>query len=297
MKINVAVVGYGNLGKSLEKEIAKDERLNLVGIYSRRNISNPLYRPFNSLSECNDAEIALIALGSYGDIAQNIENFTSFHTVDSYDVHAEMQRYKQALNAARPNKISVIGAGWDPGLLSLCRGTFGSVADNVTTVWGKGISQGHSNALRSVLGVLDAVQFTVPKENCDELILNGEYRSEKLLNRVCYVTCVESDKERIEKEIKAMPHYFENYDTEVIFCSAKEIRDLKMHTEHKGISYAKGCGFNSRCEVSLNCNTDFTAKIMLKYALAVPQLVKDGYSGALDVFDIPLKYIASQSLI
>lgn len=297
MKINVAVVGYGNLGKSLEKEIAKQKGLNLVGIYSRRNLSNPLYRPFNSLSACKDVEIALIALGSYGDIAQNIDKFTDFHTVDSYDVHAEIQHYKQALNAARPNKISVIGAGWDPGLLSLCRGAFGSVAESVTTVWGKGISQGHSNALRSVLGVLDAVQFTVPKQNCDELILSGESCCEKLLNRVCFVTCVESDKERIEREIKAMPHYFADYDTEVIFCSAKEVRDLKKQTEHKGVSYAKGSGFNSRCEVSLDCNTDFTAKIMLKYALAIPQLAKDGYTGALDVYDIPLKYIAPQSLI
>lgn len=297
MKINAVIVGYGNLGKSLEKEIKKFGEFNLIAIYSRRNIENKLYRPFDSLARCNDADVALIALGSYGDVTQNVQNLGGFHTVDSYDVHAEMQRYKQTLNLARPDKISVIGAGWDPGLLSLARGTFGSVADKTVTVWGKGISQGHSNALRNIPGVLDAVQFTVPKENCEELIKNGEYCDKNLIRRVCYVSCVEQDKAQVEQEIKSMPHYFRDYDTEVIFCSDKEVRDLKKRTEHKGAAYCAGDGFASKCEVSLQCNTDFTAKIMLKYALAIPRMEKDGYKGALDVFDIPIKYVADRALI
>lgn len=297
MKLDVVIVGYGNLGKSLEREIGKNDKINLKAIYSRRSIENPLFRPFGTLKNCIDADVALIALGSYNDVTENIESFAGLDTVDSYDVHANIAAYKEKLRKAKANKLSIVGAGWDPGLLSLARGVFGIGAKQVTTVWGKGISQGHSNALRSITGVLDAVQFTVPKSNCDELLRQGETDAKKLVNRECFVACVQKDTADIYSAIVHMPHYFEGYDTTVTFCSPKEVRKLKEQTAHKGVASCVGEGFSARCEVQMESNADYTAKIMLGYALAVPQLKKDGFKGPLDVYDIPLKYLANTDRI
>lgn len=297
MKLNVAIVGYGNLGKSLEKEIGKSENFCLKAIYSRRSIDNPLFRPFGALKNCIDVDVALLSLGSYGDIIENVDYFANLDTVDSYDVHANIVSYKEKLRKIKPGKLSVVGAGWDPGLLSLARGIFGVGADSVTTVWGKGISQGHSNALRAIGGVIDAVQFTVPKPDCSDLLNQGETDAKKLVNRECFVACVQSDIESIKDTIAHMPHYFDGYDTKVTFCSPKEVRKLKEQTAHKGVTSCIGEGFSARCEVQMTSNADYTAKIMLGYALAVPQLKKDGYKGPLDVYDIPIRYIANSDRI
>ena len=297
MSLKLSIIGYGNLGKSLEKEIAKQSELELVAIYSRRTLDHVKCRPLEDVDKYDDCNVALLALGSYGDILQYAEFFKHLDTVDSFDTHAKIGEYKARLNAEKSDKISIISTGWDPGLLSLIRGVFSVGADACATLWGEGVSQGHSNAIRTLDGVIDAVQFTKPKDNAIELIRAGTVDGSKLHDRLCYVACDKTDEKRLKAEIMNMPNYFEGYDTQVVFCEPSEIARLKQKTEHRGQVVTFGEGFSTRAEVNLDCNADYTAKIMLHYAKAVPQLKADGYRGALDVFDIPLRYLASKALI
>lgn len=294
--MKLSIVGYGNLGKSLEKEISKNDKAELVAIYSRRNLDNPKYRPLKEIEKDCETEVMLVALGSYNDVRENAKLLAEFDTVDSFDTHADMEQYKRELNELNSNRLALVGLGWDPGLLSVIRGAV-SVGNDVVTVWGKGISQGHSNAVRSIAGVIDAVQFTVPKADCEKLVAQGERDCKKLHDRLCYVAAVESDKADIERQIKAMPNYFEGYDVRVEFVSPTEIRELKKATEHRGQVFCLGEGYRAYSALTLDCNTELTAQVMLRYALSVPQLKKDGYLGALDAFDIPLRYIADRGLI
>lgn len=294
--MRVSIAGYGNLGKSLEKEILKSDESELVAIYSRRNISHAKYRPLREIGKDTETEVMLIALGSYSDVREQEKALAKFDTVDSFDTHAAMEDYKKELTALNGERIALVGLGWDPGILSLARGTF-SLGNSAVTVWGKGISQGHSNAVRSIAGVIDAVQFTVPKEDCEELIEQGETDVKRLHDRVCYVACVERDREEIERQIKGMTNYFEGYDVEVKFVSPVEVRELKKDTSHRGWVFCSGLGYKAKVDLTLDCNTELTAKVMLRYALSIPQMKKDGYKGALDAFDIPLRYVADRRLI
>ena len=295
--MKLSIVGYGNLGMSLEKEIAKQRDLQLVAVYSRRTLNHEKYRPLSEIANYDDCDVALIALGSFGDVLQYAQSFAHLDTVDSFDTHAKIAEYKTLLNAVKPQRVSVISTGWDPGLLSLVRGVFGVGAHTCATLWGEGVSQGHSNALRTLNGVVDAVQFTQPKENALQLIRKGITDGKKLHRRICYVACNEMDEERLRGEIVNMENYFHGYETQVVFCSTAEIERLKQRTQHRGQVVTVGDGFDTRAEVRLDCNTDYTAKIMLRYAQAVPQLKADGFVGALDVFDVPLRYLASKELI
>ena len=281
----------------MEKEIAKQRDLTLTAIYSRRALPHEKYRPLDALEKDTDCDVALIALGSYDDVLRYAGTYAHLDTVDSFDTHAKIDEYKARLNTVKKDTIAIISTGWDPGLLSMIRGVFSVGADTCTTLWGTGVSQGHSNAIRSVTGVVDAVQFTKPKANALELIRAGVTDGKRLHDRICYVACADGDRERVEKEIVNMTDYFAGYDTQVIFCEPREITHLKQNTEHRGQVVTVGDGFETHSQVALECNTDYTAKIMLEYAKAVPQLKSDGYRGALDVFDVPLRYIAQRTLI
>lgn len=294
--MKLAIIGYGNLGKSLEKAIEQDCATELVGIYSRRSLDNGRYRPLAEIAKAKDVDVLLIAQGSWHDVRENAELFKQFDTVDSFDTHADINSYKAQLNGINRDRICIVGAGWDPGTLSLIRGV-ASVAGTPVTMWGRGISQGHSNAVRSIAGVLDAVQFTVPKVDCKAKLEQGITDSAKLHDRLVYAACVEQDKEEVEQKIKSIPNYFADYDTTVQFVTPSEIRQLKGDTRHRGQVYCKGRGYTMDCTLNVDCNTDLTATIMLKYAKAIAQLKRDGYTGALDVFDIPLKYVADSHLV
>ena len=272
--------------------------MELVAIYSRRELDHPKYRALDSIAQCSDCDVALIALGSYADVSHYADYFVHLDTVDSFDTHDEIQQYKLRLDKYKANNhLSIISTGWDPGLLSLIRGVFSVGAESCSTLWGKGVSQGHSNAIRSVEGVIDAVQFTKPKDNALALIKSGITDGKKLHERICYVACDRENQHRVKAEIVNMPNYFKGYDTKVIFCTPQQVAELKRQTEHRGQVVTVGKGFSTHSEVKLECNTDYTAKIMLAYAKAVPQLKADGYAGALDVFDIPLRYLANKELL
>ncbi len=295
--LKIAIVGYGNLGKSLQKETEKDANLQLVAVYSRRNIQHPLYRPMKELTKATDFDVAMLALGSYSDIEEYIDELAPFDTVDSFDTHYKIAEYKARLNAVKKDALALISVGWDPGLLSLARAVFGIGATNCTTLWGEGVSQGHSNAIRSIPGVIDAIQFTVPKPDVRNLIEQGITDGKKMHDRICYVACIESDKEDIQRQIVTMPNYFEGYDTQVNFVTAQQVRELKQRTHHRGQVVCRGEGFEANCTVILKSNPDYTAKIMLAYAKALPRLKADGYRGALDVLDVPLKYLATREVL
>lgn len=299
MKLRAGILGYGNLGKSLEKEIVAREDFSLEAVFSRRNLDNKLFVPTKRLESYKDKlDVLFVALGSYKDIEQNVSYFSHFDTVDSFDTHAKMTEYKQLLTETKPDKLSVCAVGWDPGVLSIVRGIFSAGGGNVTTFWGKGISQGHSNALRAINGVLDAVEITLPNPDTVEKAKRGTYTEEKQRHhRECYVACVAADKKRVEEEIRAMPHYFAGQQVTVNFCTTSEIRRIKENCEHAGKIIVCGEGYSAETQLNVCCNTQFTAKIMLAYAKAVPQLKRDGYLGALDPFDIPLKYIADANLV
>lgn len=294
--MRLAIVGYGNLGKSLEKAIEAREDIELAAIYSRRNIDNAKRRDLTRIGSDNDFDAALIALGSYKDAQAYANLYAKFDTVDSFDTHAVIQEYKQSLTSLNGDRIAIVGAGWDPGVLSLMRGTL-SMGSTPVTVWGRGISQGHSNAIRAIDGVLDAVQFTAPKSDYYKLIHDGVTDGKQLHTRECYVACVESDRENVRREIESMPNYFEGYATTVNFVSTAEVRKLKRDTSHRGQIFCIGDGYEASASLSLTNNADLTAHIMLSYAKALPALKRDGYRGALDVFDIPLKYIANSAMI
>lgn len=295
--LKLAIVGYGNLGKSLHQLITRDDDAELVALYSRRNIALPLYRPMKELGRQRDFDVALIALGSYADIAQYADALAPLNTVDSFDTHAEIGNYKARLNGLKRDSLAIISTGWDPGQLSLMRGIWGIGAQQCVTLWGEGVSQGHSNALRAIPGVLDAVQFTVPRTDARELMAQGVTASKRLHKRVCYVACVESDKETVQQQITEMPNYFVGYDTEVHFVSQREVRELRQRTHHRGQVICRGEGFEAECTLQLNSNTDYTARVMLAYAKATPRLLADGFRGALDVYDIPLRYLADSKEI
>ncbi len=295
--LKIAIVGYGNLGKSLEKETQKNTETELVAVYSRREINHPRYRPMKEIGKKQDFDVAMLALGSYSDIESYANAFENIDTVDSFDTHAKIAEYKAYLNSVKKESLAIISTGWDPGLLSLARAVFGIGATEYATLWGEGVSQGHSNAIRAIPGVLDAVQFTVPKADALTRVSKGVTDGKLLHDRICYVACVENDKKEIEKQILSMPNYFEGYTTVVHFVSQQEVRELKRRTHHRGQVICTGEGFEANCTVTLDNNPDYTAKIMLAYAHALPQLKADGYRGAVDVFDIPMKYLASATML
>lgn len=299
MKLKAGILGYGNLGKSLEKTLLALEDFQLQAIFSRRNIDNTLFQPTKRISDYKGKlDVLFLALGSYNDIAENVSTFADFDTVDSFDTHAKIADYKRLLESVKPSTISVCATGWDPGVLSVARGIFSVGGANVTTFWGKGISQGHSNALRAIRGVLDAVEITSPLDDAIQSAKQGKNVGEKCRHeRICYVACVEADKARVEKEIREMPNYFAGQQVIIHFCTVSEIRQIKLNTQHAGKVIACGDGYFTETQLNIDCNTDFTAKIMVAYAKAIPHLKRDGYLGALDPFDIPLKYLAEGSLI
>ena len=294
--LNVAIVGYGNLGKALEKLVLQDDELQLTKIYSRRRIDNPLAATHKQAPADKQTQIALVALGSQNFDESMLAPFANFHTVDCYDDHAKIDMHKQRMQQLKPNTLSVVSAGWDPGLKSVVRATLNTVGLPVT-IWGKGISMGHGNAVRNVPGVLDAAQFTMPKTGAKNLIKQGETDAKKLHERVCYVACAECDRKQIAAQIAAMPHYFEGYRTEILFCSKQEIKELKKHDYHKGQTLVFADEATAEFTLEMRSNALLTAKIMLAYAKAIPHLFADGFCGAVDVLDIPPKYLSNRSVL
>ncbi len=313
-KTRVGIVGYGNLGRGVEMAIQQSSDIELIAIFTRRQpegVTSTAQVVHISEAETYKDKIDVMILcgGSATDLPEQGPYLASmFHTVDSFDTHAKIPEYFDAVDAsARKNgRVSVISTGWDPGLFSLNRLLAEAVLPegNEYTFWGKGVSQGHSDAIRRIQGVKNGVQYTIPSEDAVKKVRNGENpelstRDKHL--RECYVVAEPgADRSRIENEIKTMPNYFSDYETRVNFISEDELKQNHSSMPHGGLVFRSGkTGVNStqiiEFGLKLDSNPEFTASVLVAYARAVYKFAKEGFVGAKTVFDVPFGYLSPKT--
>ena len=303
-KIRIGIVGYGNLGQGAEKAVLQSADLELAAVFSRRALKStksgaPVLAIAQSAEYQDKIDVLLLCGGSATDLPEQGPKFAAmFHTVDSFDTHAKIPAYYQAVDEAarRAGKVAAISVGWDPGLFSLNRLLSGVVLPQGQnyTFWGAGVSQGHSDAVRRLAGVLDAKQYTIPREEYIRAARAGEkpVPSEKSHWRDCYVVAAAgADLAAIEQEIKTMPNYFAGYQTKVTFVSEEEFRQNHVQMPHGGFIIRSGETSPEKKHtiefaLKLDSNPEFTGSVLAAYARAVFRLAQDGKSGAFTVFDI-----------
>ena len=317
--IRVGILGYGNLGRGIEAAIGQNDDMELVAVFTRRNpqtvkIVSDKVRVLNVSELLNmkeDIDVLILCGGSATDLPMQTPEYVKyFNVVDSFDTHAKIPQHFENVdkNAKESGKIGIISVGWDPGMFSLSRVYANAILPDGKdyTFWGKGVSQGHSDAIRRIEGVKDAKQYTVPVSEALEKVRNGENPELSIREkhtRVCFVVAEDgADLERIENEIKTMPNYFADYDTEVNFISQEE-----LDRDHSGIPHG---GFVIRCgktgfsgenrhiieySLKLDSNPEFTASVITAYARAAYRLSREGQCGCKTVFDIAPSYICKQS--
>ena len=311
--IKIGIYGYGNLGRGVESEIQKNNDMELVAIFTRRDPSTLKTNsdaPVISASEVNEwkdkIDVMILCGGSATDLpVQAPELAKSFNTIDSFDTHAKVPEQFANVNASasESSHTSIISVGWDPGLFSLNRLYAESVLPNgnTYTFWGKGVSQGHSDAIRRIAGVKDARQYTIPVEESIERVRNGEnpeLTTRQKHTRECFVVAEEgADLAQIEKEIKEMPNYFDEYDTTVHFISEEELKANHSKLPHGGFVIRSGETGNGNKEIieyslKLDSNPEFTSSTLLAYARACYRMNKEGNYGAKTVFDVPPSYLS-----
>lgn len=313
-KIKIGIYGYGNLGKGVETAIFNNSDMELVGIFTRRNPSSlktlhegvKVYHVDDAKNMKDKIDVMILCGGSATDLPiQTPEVAKIFNTVDSFDTHAKIPEYFANVNkeAKDTNHLSLISCGWDPGLFSLNRALLEAILPTGTNYvfYGRGLSQGHSDAIRRIKGVKNAVQYTVPYDEAVEKVRNGENPKfetvREVMWRECFVVLEDgADEKEIEKEIKEMPNYFEPYNTVVHFISEEEL--LKNHSTmpHGGFVLRSGAtseGVNQVAEFSLklDSNPEFTASVLVAYARGIYKLNKEGKSGAVTVLDVPVSYL------
>ncbi len=319
MSIRIGIYGYGNLGRGVENAIKQNADMELVGVFTRREPSTlkintvgvPVYHADKVAEMTDKIDVLVICGGSATDLPKQTPALAKmFNVIDSFDTHAKIPEHFENVDAAckEGGKVAVISAGWDPGMFSLNRMLAGAILPDGKdyTFWGKGVSQGHSDAIRRIDGVQDAKQYTIPVESALEAVRQGEapeFTTRQKHLRECYVVAEDgADKEKIEKEIVAMPNYFADYDTTVHFISQDELNE-----NHSGIPHG---GFVIRCgktgenlenthiieySLKLDSNPEFTASVIVAYARAVARLSKEGSTGCKTVFDIPPAYLSPKS--
>ncbi len=305
MKINIGIVGYGNLGKSAERAVLANKNLNLVRIFSRRVVVssyNTAVEPYeNYRNFVGKIDIMLLCGGSKSDLeVQTPEILEYFDCINTFDTHKKLKSEYDRLGklAKETGHRLIMACGWDPGMFSVIRAYNKAISGtNPITFWGKGISMGHSDAIRRVNGVIDAVQFTVPSPDAVKLAKAGTLPDDVPLHfRECYVVADKKDQERIEKEIKEIPNYFKGQPTTVNFVSSEKLSKLKSKMFHKGevISSFKtvhGSACKINFSVSMESNPNFTASIVIAYINAIVNLKYNGLSGAFTNLDIPPSYL------
>lgn len=316
--IRVGIVGYGNLGQGVERALAASSDMRLVGVFSRRPPASVSTLneavPIHSMEQLDafDGAIDLLILcgGSRDDLpVQSPKLATKFNVIDSFDTHARIPTHFAAVDeAARATQhTALIAAGWDPGLFSLNR-LFGEVIlplGETYTFWGRGLSQGHSDAIRHVAGVKAGVQYTVPAEDAIARVRSGErpqLTTREKHQRLCYVVLADdADPERITREIQTMPDYFADYDTTVTFISEQELRRDHAAMPHGGFVIRSGeTGEGNRqlieYRLQLASNPEFTASVLVAYGRATYRMNQRGDFGAKTVFDVPPGLLSIKSM-
>ncbi len=307
-QIRIGIAGYGNLGRGVEAAIAKNPDMTLVGIFTRRApesltplFANTPVHPIAALPDFKDAiDVLILCGGSKDDLPQQGPEMAAlFNIVDSFDTHARIPEYFESVDApARAaGKTALISIGWDPGLFSINR-LYGEalLPDGATyTFWGKGLSQGHSDAIRRVPGVKAGVQYTIPAPEAIEQVRSGarpELTTRQKHTRECYVVLAEgADGAAVEQAIVSMPNYFADYDTRVHFISEDTLRREHDRMPHGGFVIRSGSTHEAHNQVieyslQLDSNPEFTASVLVAYARAAYRLNQQGQVGAKTAFDV-----------
>ncbi len=316
--IRLGILGYGNLGRGVEAAAAQNPDMELCAIFTRR--APETLKPATDVKVVNVSEIEdwkdkidvlILCGGSATDLPVQTPQYAKmFNVVDSFDTHAKIPEHFANVDASakEAGKIGIISVGWDPGMFSLNRMHANAILPegNDYTFWGRGVSQGHSDAIRRVEGVLDAKQYTVPVVSALEAVKNCEnptLSTREKHTRECYVVLKEgADKAKIEAEIKNMPNYFADYDTTVHFISLEELKRDHSKIPHGGFVFRCGkTGLNKEnnhiieYNLKLDSNPEFTSSVLVAYARAAYKLNKEGQKGCKTVFDIAPAYLSPKS--
>ncbi len=310
MGMRLGIAGYGNLGKAIERLSKDTPDVEIRGVYTRRNKDEfttdgaPVYSFDDLYYHTDEIDVLVLCYGSSTDLPRLTPELSAhFNTVDAFDNHSMMDEYKRRVdNTARASgKTSLIALGWDPGFLSLMRLYFSSFLPNscVNTFWGRGVSQGHSEALRRIDGVIDAVQYTVPREDALTLasLVSHPLSSAERHRRVCYIVAEKGKEDSITREVLSMENYFAGYEVELNFICAEEMQKYHGAMTHRGRIYAHGMSgkyrevkYSAYLDLDVGSNPDLTAWIMLAGARAASRLSLEKQNGAYTVFDIPPSY-------
>ena len=317
MSIKIGILGYGNLGKGVEAAIKKNDDMSLVAVYTRRAPESLKIasegvevKSIDVLEQGKeDIDVLIICSGSATDLPEQTPKFASlYNVIDSFDTHAKIPEQFAAVDKAAKESgyIGIISCGWDPGMFSLNRVYASSILPDgeAYTFWGRGVSQGHSDAVRRIEGVKDCRQYTVPVPAAVESVRNGEnpeLTTRQKHTRECFVVAEDgADKAKIEEQIKTMPNYFADYDTTVHFIDEDEMKKNHSGLPHGGAVLYSGetsDGTKHIIEYSLklDSNPEFTGSVLVAFARAAYRLNKEGASGAKTVFDIAPAYLSAKS--
>ncbi len=312
--IRIGIVGYGNLGKGAELAIGQNPDMELTAVFSRRKLKEthsgvPAVSMDDIASYRGQIDVMLLCGGSATDLVEQGPQVAAlFNTVDSFDTHAKIPEYFVCMDqvAKQAGTVATISVGWDPGLFSLNRLLAGAVLPQGRdyTFWGKGVSQGHSDALRHIPGVKNAKQYTIPRDSVIAAVRNGQQPASTPAEshiRDCYVVAEPgADLEALEAQIKTMPHYFADYETHVTFLSEAELEAQHAGIPHGGVVMRSGktspeVGHVVEFRLKLDSNPEFTSSVLVAYARATHRLVQSKASGAYTVFDIPYALISPKS--
>lgn len=313
MKIRVGIAGYGNLGKGVESAVTKSDDMELVALFTRRNPDSvktatgvPVYEMAKAPEMADAIDVLILCGGSANDLPEQTPALAQyFNVVDSFDTHAKIPTHFKNVDAVckKSGKIGVISVGWDPGLFSLNRlmGQAVLPCGSDYTFWGKGVSQGHSDAIRRIPGVKDARQYTIPVPEALESVRKGEnpaLTTRQKHTRECFVVAEEgADRKAIEEAIVTMPNYFADYDTTVHFISEEELMRDHKGIPHGGMVFRSGSTGDGQTKhimeysLKLDSNPEFTAGVLTAYARAAYRLNREGQSGCRTIFDIAPAYI------
>ena len=319
MAIRIGILGYGNLGRGVESAIAQNDDMELVGVFTRRSpesveIRTPgvsAYHVDDLTSKKDDIDVLILCGGSATDLTEQTPVFAKdFNVIDSFDTHARIPEHFANVDAAAKEggHIGIISCGWDPGMFSLNRLYANCILPEGSdyTFWGKGVSQGHSDAVRRIDGVVDCRQYTIPVDAAMDAVRSGsnpELTTREKHTRECFVVAEEgADLARIESEIKNMPNYFADYDTTVHFITMEEMKANHSGLPHGGNVIRTGVtGLDKEhkhvieYKLTLDSNPEFTGSVIVAYARAAYRMNKEGMTGAKTVFDIAPAMLSPKS--
>ena len=315
MTVKIGIMGYGNLGRGIECAVKQNPDLELVAVFSRRDPKTVkiltetagVYSADDVLNFKDKIDVLVLCGGSATDLPKQTPLYAEhFNVVDSFDTHAKIPEHFENVDTAakKGGHIAVISSGWDPGMFSLNRLYAGAILPDGTsyTFWGKGVSQGHSDAIRRIDGVVDARQYTIPIDSALEAVRSGSnptLATREKHERECFVVAAEgADKQRIEQEIKTMPNYFADYNTTVHFISQEELDRDHKGIPHGGMVFRTGStGFDNgnkhviEYKLTLDSNPEFTSSVLVAYARAAYRLAQEGAKGCKTIFDVAPAYI------